>query len=103
MRSRTFGFLIEKLPLQCSAGCGEVGLRGFRLGFGLMRALLQFRTAQLKYNVVRFNFCPGPDIYFLHTAFTVCRNPANVFGHERAKTTYLTHHWTAFYRINPES
>jgi hypothetical protein len=39
---------------------------------------------------------PGPDIYFFHAPFGVCRNPANVFRNESAKAAHLSHHWTAF-------
>ena len=67
-----------------------------------MRCLFQLRTGHFQNHRVRFHVCSRPDVYFFHPPFGICRNPTNVFRYKGAEAAHLSHHWTAFNRINPD-
>ena len=82
---------------------GKLRFRGLRLRLRFVRALFEFRTGQLQYNVTGFDFCSRPDQNFFDAGFRRRRDPANVFRNQRAESAHLAHHRTAFHGVDPNA
>ena len=92
---------IENLALQSRAQTRQFGFGPLCLKFGVVRRLLEFRAGQFQNHRVGFHLRARPNDNFFHAAFGVCRNPANLFRHERAQSAHLAHHRSALHRIDP--